>query len=109
MPNYTYHCDYCGEEFDRRQGFNDEPLKKCPNCKKHALRKLYKPARIVFKGSGFYATDSRSGSGSNKVSAARDKSNENGKEPDKKKEKKADKGGEKKNSGREEAREINCC
>jgi putative FmdB family regulatory protein len=50
-------------QFDRRQSFNDEPLKVCPECQKEALRKVYLPVGIVFKGSGFYATDNRSPSG----------------------------------------------
>lgn len=60
MPNYTYRCENCAHEFDRQQSFSDNPLKKCPNCSKHALHKVYKPARVVFKGSGYYATDNKS-------------------------------------------------
>jgi putative FmdB family regulatory protein len=63
MPIYTYHCDNCGVQFDRRQKFTDEPLKQCPECEEFALRKVYLPVGIVFKGSGFYATDNRSPSG----------------------------------------------
>ena len=63
MPIYTYRCENCGVQFDRRQSFNDEPLKICPECQKEALRKVYLPVGIVFKGSGFYATDNRSPSG----------------------------------------------
>lgn len=61
MPSYTYHCDNCGHEFDRQQSFSENPLKKCPNCSKLQLRKVYRPARVVFKGSGFYTTDNKSG------------------------------------------------
>jgi putative FmdB family regulatory protein len=50
-------------QFDRRQKFSDPPLKVCPECSEPALRKLYQPVGIVFKGSGFYATDHRSPSG----------------------------------------------
>ena len=63
MPIYTYRCENCGVQFDRRQSFNDEPLRVCPECHKEALRKVYLPVGIVFKGSGFYATDNRSPSG----------------------------------------------
>ena len=63
MPIYTYRCENCGVQFDRRQSFSDEPLKRCPECDKNALRKVYQPVGIVFKGSGFYATDHRSPSG----------------------------------------------
>lgn len=63
MPIYTYRCDSCGVQFDRRQKFSDEPLKVCPECQTDTLRKVYLPVGIVFKGSGFYATDNRSPSG----------------------------------------------
>ena len=64
MPIYTYRCENCGVQFERQQKFSDEPLKVCPECNKNALRKVYMPVGIVFKGSGFYATDNRSPSGS---------------------------------------------
>jgi putative FmdB family regulatory protein len=63
MPVYTYHCDNCGVQFDATQKFTDNPLVQCPECGKKALRKVYTPVGIVFKGSGFYATDHRSPSG----------------------------------------------
>jgi len=63
MPIYTYRCDSCGVQFDRRQKFSDEPIKICPECQTETLRKVYLPVGIVFKGSGFYATDNRSPSG----------------------------------------------
>jgi putative FmdB family regulatory protein len=50
-------------QFDRHQKFSEETLKNCPECGKPALRKLYSPVGIVFKGSGFYSTDNRSPSG----------------------------------------------
>lgn len=65
MPLYTYRCDNCGVQFDERQRFEDPVLEKCPECGKRTLRKLYLPVGIVFKGSGFYATDHRSSSGGN--------------------------------------------
>jgi putative FmdB family regulatory protein len=64
MPIYTYRCENCGVQFERRQKFSDDPLKRCPECNKNSLRKVYLPVGIVFKGSGFYATDNRSPSGS---------------------------------------------
>jgi putative FmdB family regulatory protein len=63
MPIYTYRCENCGVQFERRQKFSDDPLKHCPECNKNTLRKVYLPVGIVFKGSGFYATDNRSPSG----------------------------------------------
>lgn len=63
MPLYTYRCENCGVQFDRQQKFSDAPLAWCPECNKKALRKVYQPVGIVFKGSGFYATDHRSPSG----------------------------------------------
>ncbi len=64
MPVYTYRCENCGVRFERLQGFNDPVLTRCPECNKKSLRKVYTPVGIVFKGSGFYATDHRSPSGS---------------------------------------------
>lgn len=66
MPVYTYRCENCGIQFDRQQKFNDQPLTWCPECNKKTLRKVYTPVGIVFKGSGFYATDHRSPSGQNR-------------------------------------------
>jgi putative FmdB family regulatory protein len=63
MPVYTYRCDSCGVQFERHQSFNDVPLKTCPECRKKSLKKVITPTRIIFKGSGFYATDHRSPSG----------------------------------------------
>ncbi|PKO06403.1 MAG: FmdB family transcriptional regulator [Chloroflexi bacterium HGW-Chloroflexi-3] len=70
MPVYTYRCDNCGVQFDRRQSFTDPLLKVCPDCGKKALHKVYTPVGIVFKGSGFYATDHRSPSGQNKTKSS---------------------------------------
>jgi putative FmdB family regulatory protein len=64
MPVYTYRCDSCGVQFERHQSFQDAPLKTCPECRKKSLKKVITPTRIIFKGSGFYATDHRSASGS---------------------------------------------
>ncbi|MEW6400807.1 MAG: zinc ribbon domain-containing protein [Chloroflexota bacterium] len=63
MPVYTYRCESCGIQFERQQSFNDAPLKTCPECRKKALKKVITPTKIIFKGSGFYATDHRSPSG----------------------------------------------
>jgi putative FmdB family regulatory protein len=63
MPIYTYRCENCGVRFERQQKFTDQPLTRCPECNKKALRKVYTPVGIVFKGKGFYATDHKSPSG----------------------------------------------
>jgi putative FmdB family regulatory protein len=62
MPVYGYRCTSCGVQFERQQSFHDAPLKTCPECRKRTLVKVLAPVGIVFKGSGFYATDHRSGS-----------------------------------------------
>jgi putative FmdB family regulatory protein len=70
MPVYTYRCDNCGVQFEQSQKFSDSPLTRCPECGKKALKKVYTPVGIVFKGSGFYATDHRSPSGQTRTSSA---------------------------------------
>jgi putative FmdB family regulatory protein len=60
MPVHTYHCEECDHEFDAHQAFSDNSLSTCPNCGKETLYKIYKPALVVFKGKGFYVTDSKS-------------------------------------------------
>ncbi len=58
VPIYDYRCEHCGHVFSAVQSFNDEALAKCPNCGKQPRRLITAPA-IVFKGSGWYKTDSR--------------------------------------------------
>jgi putative FmdB family regulatory protein len=58
MPTYEYACQSCGSHIDVYQRFSDEPLLECGVCG-GPLRKVFHPAGILFKGSGFYATDSR--------------------------------------------------
>lgn len=77
MPVYTYRCENCGHQFDRYQSFSEEPLKACPSCRKHSLHKVYFPAGVTFKGSGFYVTDKRKGS-SSAASSSPAKGKENG-------------------------------
>ena len=63
MPTYDYVCDACDHKFEHFQGINDPVLKKCPECKKQKLRRLFGTGgAIMFKGSGFYITDYRSDS-----------------------------------------------
>lgn len=60
MPTYDYACEACDHTFEQWQSFKDDPLTKCPACKKSKLRRLIGTgAAIVFKGSGFYETDYR--------------------------------------------------
>jgi putative FmdB family regulatory protein len=61
MPTYEYRCTSCGEHLEVVQGFRDEPLTECTLCG-GPLRKVFGSVGIVFKGSGFYKTDSRSSS-----------------------------------------------
>ena len=63
MPTYQYACTECGDQLEVVQKFSDNPLTVCPACEGR-LRKVFSPVGIVFKGSGFYRTDSRSGNGS---------------------------------------------
>lgn len=60
MPTYAYACKDCGHAFDIHQDFSEDSLTVCPNCGGH-LRKKFNSVGVVFKGSGFYRTDSRSG------------------------------------------------
>jgi putative FmdB family regulatory protein len=62
MPTYEYACTKCGEHLEAVQSFTDDPLKKCPACGGR-LKKVFGNVGIVFKGSGFYRTDSRSSEG----------------------------------------------
>jgi putative FmdB family regulatory protein len=66
MPTYEYACPKCGHHFETFQSMKDEPLKKCPKCKKTGLKRLLGTgAGLIFKGSGFYITDYKNkGSGS---------------------------------------------
>ena len=58
MPTYSYRCDACDHHFEAVQRFSDEPIRECPNCG-GAVRRLIHPVGVVFKGSGWYVTDSR--------------------------------------------------
>jgi putative FmdB family regulatory protein len=63
MPVYEYECGKCKHRFDKRQSFHDEPVADCPICHA-AARRVFQPAPIIFKGSGFYVTDYPKGSDS---------------------------------------------
>ncbi len=69
MPTYQYACTECGEQLERVQSFSDPALTECPACG-GKLRKVFNSVGIVFKGSGFYRNDSRSGNVSAEKSAS---------------------------------------
>jgi putative FmdB family regulatory protein len=65
VPTYQYACTACGERLEAVQSFTDAALTECPACG-GALRKVFSAVGVVFKGSGFYKTDSRGSSGGEK-------------------------------------------
>ena len=62
MPTYEYQCRTCGHHFEKMQRFSESPLTECPKCGGE-VRRVIHPAGVIFKGSGWYITDSRKGSG----------------------------------------------
>lgn len=64
MPTYQYACKQCDHRFEAVQSFSDASLTECPECS-GPLRKLFGSVGVIFKGSGFYRTDSRASSSSN--------------------------------------------
>src|SRR3954469_3142844 len=85
MPTYEYACTSCGDRLEVVQKFSDDPLTVCPACS-GKLRKVFSAVGVVFKGSGFYKTDSRAGakkkssgeSGDKKAESSSDKSSDSG-------------------------------
>jgi putative FmdB family regulatory protein len=69
MPTYAYACTECDHRFDLVQSFHDDALTECPQCQGR-LRKVFSSVGVVFKGSGFYKTDSRSSGSSSSSPAA---------------------------------------
>jgi putative FmdB family regulatory protein len=97
MPTYEYECTSCGRHIEVFQRFTEDPLTTCEACG-GSLRKVFHPAGIVFKGSGFYATDSRKSSGGSGAASDRsDKPETAGK--DKKDKKDSNKGDGSKGDG----------
>ena len=86
MPTYSYACTECDNKFDMVQAFSDDALTECPKCDGR-LRKLFGKVGVVFKGSGFYRTDSResaksTSNGSSKSSESSGSSNSSEKKSD---------------------------
>lgn len=69
MPTYQYACTACDHAFEEVQSFSDDALTVCPECEGR-LRKVFNAVGVVFKGSGFYRTDSRKGSGESSGSSS---------------------------------------
>ncbi|WP_141015413.1 FmdB family zinc ribbon protein [Nocardioides sambongensis] len=69
MPTYQYRCSECDHFFEQVQSFSDDALTECPECRGR-LRKVFNAVGVVFKGSGFYKTDSRGSSTSSSSTAA---------------------------------------
>ena len=65
MPIYEYECSLCDFHFERKQRFNEEPVAICPKCQGKTRRVLHS-SPVIFKGSGFYTTDNRKGSDTEK-------------------------------------------
>jgi len=81
VPTYQYACTECGHSFEQFQSFSDDALTQCPECDGR-LRKLFNAVGVVFKGSGFYRTDSRaSGSGTTPAATGGEKSSSTDKSP----------------------------
>jgi putative FmdB family regulatory protein len=105
MPTYDYQCDACDHEFELFQSISDSLKRKCPECGKLKLRRLFGTgAAVVFKGSGFYQTDYRSES--YKKGAENDKSSNKKPDTDKSKNKTSSQekpagGGNKSNSAKQ--------
>lgn len=97
MPTYQYRCRDCHTDLEVVQKFTDASLTECPNCDGGTLRKIFNAVGVVFKGSGFYRTDSRSGTRS-PAAAASDASDTSGKSES------TSEGGKKSEGGKEPAR-----
>jgi len=67
MPIYTYRCNDCDYQFEKRQRMADDPLTECIDCEEGNVRRVVNSVGIVFKGSGFYVTDNRNGKGKTKT------------------------------------------
>ena len=89
MPTYQYACTECDHRFDVVQAFSDPSLSVCPECG-GKLRKVFSSVGIVFKGSGFYRTDSRAGAATTVAKSEAGSESSSGSTPTEKKTEKAD-------------------
>jgi len=83
VPTYVYACKSCGHRFEQYQSFSEDSLTTCPECTQETLRKVFDSVGIVFKGSGFYSTDSATSgastpSGTSTASSAESSSSSSG-------------------------------
>jgi putative FmdB family regulatory protein len=97
MPIYVYQCADCDTQIEKRQGFADAPLTTCEQCG-GSVRRVLQPVGIIFKGSGFYSTDSRSSASNGKQESAAGET-----KPATTTESSGDSGGESKNGSGEKA------
>jgi putative FmdB family regulatory protein len=88
MPTYEYVCTSCGHRFDAFLRIGDDPPSVCQRCGRATLRKVFHPAGIVFKGSGFYATDARRKAAADKDGGQKKSEDGGGKKAEKKAESK---------------------
>lgn len=70
MPTYVYACKSCAHRFEQYQSFSEDSLVTCPECTQDSLRKVFDSVGIVFKGSGFYSTDSQTSGASTASTSA---------------------------------------
>lgn len=80
MPKYQYQCKDCGEALEVQQSFTEDALTVCPNCGGN-LRKVFNAVGVVFKGSGFYKTDSRSSSSATSPASSSSSSSDSASKP----------------------------
>ena len=74
MPIYEYQCEHCGHKFEKLQKISDEPLKTCPQCSNHSLKKLVSAAAFRLTGGGWYETDFKTGEKKNVTGSLEKKS-----------------------------------
>jgi putative FmdB family regulatory protein len=111
MPTYEYQCKYCGHELEELQSMTEEPLKTCPKCKTDSLaRVLSGGSGLIFKGSGFYLTDYKKGSGPGDRKGSGSAGNKDGGSEEKKESESAEKNNagspEKKDAGQTEKKDA---